>query len=237
MELEIFDLNLKMELLDYTEKSFVVVGDTKNLKDKLKELGGRYNPNLTHPETKEKLAAWIFSKKQKEKIQTFLTGTSSGGPTSRSPETSKSSDPVDSLLDPIHRLGLRENGPDPPKKKRISSKKTESPTPIVRRVMKKDPTFFSEPLLESENQEVPEFQEIPSFTMIVPKVGMKVKLKNEENQELVLTIKETHKNKDGFILEFRALDPKNEEIVVDFVMVGKEWKRYTTEEPHWMNIV
>jgi hypothetical protein len=139
------------------------------------------------------------------------------------------------LLDPIHRLGLRENGPDPPKKKRVSYKKTESP--LIRKVVKKESTFLSEPSIISENQEIPEFQEIPSFTMILPKVGMKVKLKNEENQELVLVIKETHKNKDGYILEFQAVDPNNEEILLDFVMVGKEWKRYTTEEPHWMNIV
>jgi hypothetical protein len=214
MELEIFDVILKMNLLDYTEKSFVVIGDTKDKRKELKELGGRYNPNLTHPETKEKLAGWIFSKKQKEKIQAFLT----------TGKMESSSDPVDSLLDPIHRLGLRENGPDPPKKKRGSSKKREH-------------KLFSEPSLESANQDISEFQEIPSFTMIVPKVGMKVKLKNEDLQELVLVIQETHKNKDGYILEFRAVDPNNAEIVLDFVMVGKEWKRYTTEEPHWMNIV
>lgn len=236
-----------MELLDYTEKSFVVVGDTKNVKDQLKELGGRYNPNLTHPETKEKLAAWVFSKKQKDKIQTFLNNPAITIPKPSSPKSTHlprtSDESVDSLLDPIHRLGLRENGPDPPKKKRVVSKKKESP--LVQKTI-------SEPSFESESvNSTPEFQEIPSFTMILPKVGMKVNLKNKDNQDLVLRIKETHKNPDGYILEFRAVGyrskldgtPKevpgseDEEIVLDFVMVGKQWKRYTTEEPHWMNIV
>lgn len=207
-----------MELLDYTEKSFVVIGDTKNIKDKLKDLGGRYNPNLTHPETKEKLAAWVFSKKQKEKIQTFLKNGDS------------TVDPVDSIVDPIQRLGLRDNGADLTKnvrKKRVSSNK-ETSSQIIR---KTDVT------LENEVQEVPEFQEISSFTMIVPKVGMKVKLKNEENEELILCIKETKKNKDGYILEFRAVDLNNDSIVIDFVMVGREWRRMNTDVPHWMNFI
>jgi hypothetical protein len=237
-----------MEVLDYTEKSFVVIGDTKNVKDQLKELGGRYNPNLTHPETKEKLAAWVFSKKQKEKIQTFLNNPSLVVPKSISPKSSHTSDQsVDSLLDPIHRLGLRENGPDPPKKKRgVVAKKKESPS-----TLKVSNKMISEPYLISDDKTTPEFQEIPSFTMILPKVGMKVNLKNEDKQDLVLTITETHKNPDGYVLEFRAVGyrsktdgtpretsgSEHEEIVLDFVMVGKQWKRYTTEEPHWMNIV
>lgn len=215
-----------MELLDYTEKSFVVIGDTKNVKDKLKELGGRYNPNLTHPETKEKLSAWIFSKKQKEKIQTFIRDPGSSIDTSKSVA---SSDPIDSIVDPIHRLGLRENGPDPPKKKRTTTPKSSVDRTVV--VRKTSVT------VESEVPEVPEFQEISSFTMIVPKVGMKVKLKNEENEELILRIKETKKNKDGYILEFNAVDVGDESIVIDFVMVGREWRRMTTDVPHWMNFI
>lgn len=207
-----------MELLDYTEKSFVVIGDTKNIKDKLKDLGGRYNPNLTHPETKEKLAAWVFSKKQKEKIQTFLKNGDS------------TVDPVDSIVDPIQRLGLRDNGPDLTKnvrKKRVSSNK-ETSSEVIRK---------TNVTLEDEIQEVPEFQEISSFTMIVPKVGMKVKLKNEDGEELILVIKEPKKNKDGYILEFRAVDPNNDSIMIDFVMVGREWRRMSTDVPHWMNFI
>lgn len=216
----------KRTLLDYTEKSFVVIGDTKNIKDKLKELGGRYNPNLTHPETKERLSAWIFSKKQKEKIQTFLDG----GSIESSREVD--SDPIDTIVDPIHRLGLRENGPDPLKKKRVSKSKTSVESTFV--IRKRESSIVT---LENEIQEVPEFQEIPSFTMIVPRVGMKVKLRNEENEELILTIKEIKKNKDGYILEFKASDPNNESIVIDFVMIGKEWRRMTTDVPHWMNFI
>jgi len=198
-----------MELLDYTDKSFVVVGDTKNIKDRLKELGGRYNPNLTHPETKERLSAWIFSKKQKEKVESFISN----------PEKSHSNgnkDPIDTIIDPIQRLGLRDNGSDPPKKTRS----TKDHVKIVERKVKK-----TCPRLESNHTitldtDSPELQEIPSFTMIVPQIGMKIKMK-EDDRDLTLNITDTKKNIDGYIFEFTASDG---DINIDFVMVGKEWR-------------
>lgn len=54
---------MNIEIFDYTEKSILIKGDTKPLKEKLKELGGRYNPTL---------GGWIFSKKKKEEIQKSL---------------------------------------------------------------------------------------------------------------------------------------------------------------------
>ena len=56
-----------LKIINYSDKSIVVVGDgTKTHKDSLKELGGKYNPNLSGG------AGWIFSKKATEKVQTFL---------------------------------------------------------------------------------------------------------------------------------------------------------------------
>ena len=42
-----------LKLTDYSEKTFIITGDTKPIKDKLKQLGGRWNPYLT---------GWIFHK-------------------------------------------------------------------------------------------------------------------------------------------------------------------------------
>lgn len=59
--------NPKLTISDYTEKSIVVRGDdTKKIKEKLKELGGKYNPNLKDG------AGWIFSKKNESKIREQL---------------------------------------------------------------------------------------------------------------------------------------------------------------------
>ena len=46
------------EIIDYSEKSVAVVGDTKDIKDSLKEIGGVFNPRLRCG------SGWIFSKKK-----------------------------------------------------------------------------------------------------------------------------------------------------------------------------
>lgn len=57
----------QLSLHNYTEKSVAVFGDTKPFSDRLKELGGRYNPNLTL--NGERTPGWIFSNKKKEELQ------------------------------------------------------------------------------------------------------------------------------------------------------------------------
>lgn len=53
----------KLAIYEYSEKSYVVFGDTKPIKDKLYELKGKYGTNFMHPETQEKGPGWVFSKK------------------------------------------------------------------------------------------------------------------------------------------------------------------------------
>lgn len=60
-----------LEMVDYSEKAIAVFGDTKAVKEQLKELGGRFNPSLNY--NGEKRAGWIFSKKQADKIQSLIT--------------------------------------------------------------------------------------------------------------------------------------------------------------------
>lgn len=50
--------NKSFEIIDYTEKSIAVFGDTKSIKDDLKALGGRFNSRLNY--NGEKAAGWIF---------------------------------------------------------------------------------------------------------------------------------------------------------------------------------
>lgn len=60
-----------LEIVDYSEKAIAVFGDTKAIKDQLKDLGGRFNPALNY--NSEKRAGWIFSKKQADKVRELLT--------------------------------------------------------------------------------------------------------------------------------------------------------------------
>ena len=60
-----------LEVVDYSEKAVAVFGDTKAIKEQLKELGGRFNPSLNY--NGEKRAGWIFSKKQADKVKELIT--------------------------------------------------------------------------------------------------------------------------------------------------------------------
>lgn len=227
-----------MEILDYTTKSFILLGEkTKDNKEKLKELGGRYNPHLTHPETKEKISAWIFSLKNKEKIKAFVDGTpyveleEVGTKPNPNPKTTKrvSNKKNDMMLDedfvdPIERLGLKDNGHVDIKKKR-NVKKVPS---VVSSVTSKEKK--SEIILTSEG--IPEIQDIPGFSTIVPKVGMKVKYKQTQSEEeMILTIVSTQPE-NGYTFEFKA---SNDKVVLDFVMVGKEWKQVCVKSVEYLN--
>ena len=165
------------------------------------------------------MAAWIFSKKQKEKVQSFTQENSNIS-------QRETQDILHELADPIQRLGLRDNGPDPVKKTRKQPTKSANKENLY---MPKTNVSLS-----CDSPLTPEIQDIPSYSMIVPKIGMKVKLVNEVKEELVLEIVEIKTNQDGYVFDFKA---KRDEIIVDFVLVGKEWRRMSTEVPHWMNFI
>ena len=59
-----------LEIVDYSEKAIAVFGDTKAIKERLKELGGRFNPALNY--NGEKRAGWIFSKKKADEVRNLM---------------------------------------------------------------------------------------------------------------------------------------------------------------------
>lgn len=56
----------EIKLVEYSERSFAIIGDTKPIKDALKKMGGRYNPRLKCG------AGWIFSNKSREQVAKYL---------------------------------------------------------------------------------------------------------------------------------------------------------------------
>lgn len=66
-----------LEVVDYSEKAVAVFGDTKAIKEQLKELCGRFNPSLNYDG--EKRAGWIFSKKQADKVKELIKPTEISG--------------------------------------------------------------------------------------------------------------------------------------------------------------
>lgn len=57
-------------LVDYSEKTVALFGDTKPIKAELSALGGRFNSRLTHDG--EKRAGWIFQKSKEEQVRRLI---------------------------------------------------------------------------------------------------------------------------------------------------------------------
>lgn len=58
----------EIQIVDYSAKAIAVIGDTKPIKDQLKEIGGKFNFRLSCG------PGWIFSKKQLAEVQKLLSG-------------------------------------------------------------------------------------------------------------------------------------------------------------------
>jgi hypothetical protein len=56
----------------YSEKSFIAYGETKPIKDQIRALGGRFNPNICPFEEGVKVKCWVFSMKQKDAVEKAL---------------------------------------------------------------------------------------------------------------------------------------------------------------------
>ena len=56
-----------INIIDYSDKAFAVVGDTKSVKDDLKKMGGRFNSKLSCG------CGWIFSNKMRGEVERFIS--------------------------------------------------------------------------------------------------------------------------------------------------------------------
>lgn len=63
-----------IEVEDYSEKSFVVRGDTQQYKDDLKAFGGKWNSRLTDRNTGEHFGAWIYPMSKKNQLLSWVSG-------------------------------------------------------------------------------------------------------------------------------------------------------------------
>ena len=57
-------------LVDYSDKAIALFGDTKPIKDRLSDLGGRFNSRLTH--NGQKRAGWIFQKAKEAQVRELI---------------------------------------------------------------------------------------------------------------------------------------------------------------------
>jgi hypothetical protein len=61
-----------IDIENYTEKSFVVRGETKPYEDSMNALSGKCNDRLTDRATGDKFGAWIFPMTKKQLVQEWV---------------------------------------------------------------------------------------------------------------------------------------------------------------------
>lgn len=59
----------KPEIVNYGERAFAIFGDTREMKDSLSQLGGRFNRFLTNPKTQQREAGWIFPNAKRTAVE------------------------------------------------------------------------------------------------------------------------------------------------------------------------
>jgi hypothetical protein len=66
---------LEVKILDYSEKSIVVLGPTKPIKDGLKALGALWNKALKRSDNSEdRYSGWILKKERREEVEALICG-------------------------------------------------------------------------------------------------------------------------------------------------------------------
>ena len=58
------------KLVEYSDKSLAVFGDTKPIKEELKAMGGKFNSRLTF--NGDRLAGWIFTKSKEKQLAYYF---------------------------------------------------------------------------------------------------------------------------------------------------------------------
>ncbi|WP_062055704.1 hypothetical protein [Aquimarina longa] len=62
---------LNLEIIDYSQKAIAIIGNTKEIKEGLKAIGGRFNFRLNV--NSKKVAGWIFSKTKETEVKNLLS--------------------------------------------------------------------------------------------------------------------------------------------------------------------
>jgi hypothetical protein len=61
-----------ISIQEYSDKTFVVRGDTKPYKSSLKNLGGKWNSRLAEKDSEEKFGAWLFFNTKRDSVDEWF---------------------------------------------------------------------------------------------------------------------------------------------------------------------
>ena len=88
---------MSISIVNYSEKAIAVFGNTKDIKDHLSALGGKFNPSLKQND--ERVPGWVFPNSKKEEVRKIITAFSQGtlGEPPKKVEKASSSAPAETF--------------------------------------------------------------------------------------------------------------------------------------------
>tara|TARA_Y100000389_G_C17422510_1_gene497552 strand:+ start:450 stop:857 length:408 start_codon:yes stop_codon:yes gene_type:complete len=63
----------QITIQEYSEKTFVVRGETRPFKQSLKNLGGKWNSRLNEKDSDEKFGAWLFFSSKRDSVEEWFS--------------------------------------------------------------------------------------------------------------------------------------------------------------------
>jgi hypothetical protein len=69
---------MSLSIVDYSERAIALFGETKPYKNKITDLGGKFNPSLKVSNSEERRAGWIFPKTKKSVVEQMVNDIISG---------------------------------------------------------------------------------------------------------------------------------------------------------------
>lgn len=67
---------MSISIVNYSEKAIAVFGNTKDIKDHLSALGGKFNPSLKQND--ERVPGWVFPNSKRDEVKKIITAFSQG---------------------------------------------------------------------------------------------------------------------------------------------------------------
>jgi hypothetical protein len=71
-------MSVSLYIVDYSEKAIALFGETKPYKNKITELGGKFNPSLKVENSEDRKAGWIFPKSKRKSVEQLINDIDNG---------------------------------------------------------------------------------------------------------------------------------------------------------------
>ena len=191
-----------MQVVDYSDKSVVVIGNTKDYKDDLKALGGTYNGKLTVG------PGWVFGKTKEQAARDFVDSVNAGETLSIQPRTKVT---LESTMNKYQES----------KTKPVTSNDKLNIRPVTKLDSQPTTLNFPNTFIAADNLTY----QIIVLTCPLPSMNQKVTLQ-VDNQDLEYVVTKVQASNNDILIT------NDESAISRAVIINGEWQIFCMQAPH-----